>query len=194
MAWIPNVNPNELITSAWGNTIRDHVVNTFATTADRDAAIPSPAEGMVVHITGTGLQVRTSGVWQPPRGTVVRTGSVAMPDLNAGSAGLRDLASFEASTTLPYATQTYAFANLYAGFGTAACNFTADIVALQNGSVTASTGSPVQAIAGAYTSGVMVASWNNPAGMVVGGKSRINFLVGTNLHTGGPLSWQIVAT
>jgi hypothetical protein len=47
VAWIPNVNSNELILSAWGNTIRDHVVNTFATAADRTAAIPAPTTGML---------------------------------------------------------------------------------------------------------------------------------------------------
>jgi hypothetical protein len=71
VAWIPNVNPNELVQSAWGNTIRDHVINTFATAADRDAAIPAPFDGQACYVAALDqLLVWTdktpTASWRPP--------------------------------------------------------------------------------------------------------------------------------
>jgi hypothetical protein len=66
MPWIPDVNPDELIESAWGNTIRDHVVHVFASEAERAAAIPAPDEGMVAYLTGSKVADVYSGTaWIP---------------------------------------------------------------------------------------------------------------------------------
>lgn len=72
MAWIPNVNPNELITSSWGNTIRDHVVNTFTDSTARNAAIPSPQTGMTCWLsTPKFFQVYDGSTWQTVPGAGV---------------------------------------------------------------------------------------------------------------------------
>lgn len=64
MAWIPNVNPNELITSSWGNQIRDRVVNTFTDAAARTAAIPTPVAGMVTYLTASdSLEYWAGAAW-----------------------------------------------------------------------------------------------------------------------------------
>jgi hypothetical protein len=41
------------IEATWGNAVRDRLVHRFASTASRDAAIPSPTEGMVCYVTVT---------------------------------------------------------------------------------------------------------------------------------------------
>lgn len=64
MAWIPNVNPNELITSAWGNQIRDRTVTPFVNAAERTAAIPTPAAGMFSYLTATdSLEYWNGAAW-----------------------------------------------------------------------------------------------------------------------------------
>lgn len=72
MAWIPDVHPNELIESAWANTIRDHTVHAFANAAARDSAIPAPAVGMTCYVQDVGqFQTFTDKVtpgWQKPWG------------------------------------------------------------------------------------------------------------------------------
>lgn len=40
MPWIDDVVTRTTILSSWGNTVRDHVVHTFANTAERNAAAP----------------------------------------------------------------------------------------------------------------------------------------------------------
>lgn len=49
-AWIPDVVPDQLIESAWGNTIRDRTITPFANAAARDAAITTPKAGMTVWL------------------------------------------------------------------------------------------------------------------------------------------------
>lgn len=43
------------IQAAWGNLVRDSVVNAFASRAARNSAISSPVEGMVAYITGDNI-------------------------------------------------------------------------------------------------------------------------------------------
>jgi hypothetical protein len=87
VAWIPNVNPSELIESAWGNTIRDHVVNTFASATERAAAVPTPTPGMVSYLADTGkVEVYTARTtpssWRPPWSSAWGlVQDVAVPDL-----------------------------------------------------------------------------------------------------------------
>ena len=59
---LPTVVPDQVIASSHINSIADRVVGRFATTAERDTAIPVPVIGMVVTVAGA-LQVRTSTGW-----------------------------------------------------------------------------------------------------------------------------------
>ena len=42
--------PQRARPSSWGNTIRDHVVNTFTNVAARNSAIPAPVAGMTCYL------------------------------------------------------------------------------------------------------------------------------------------------
>lgn len=83
------------IEASWGNAIRDRVVNTFASTAARDAAIPSPSGGMLCFVTADNCYYsRTmagtwevfgfigvgAGTWTP---TVTQLGAVSVTVTNA---------------------------------------------------------------------------------------------------------------
>lgn len=88
MPWIPDVNPSELIESAWGNTIRNHVVNTVASAAERNASIPAPFVGQTVYVTGVNqFQVWNGTVWMnysASAGVQVRGGSYVGTTDSAG--------------------------------------------------------------------------------------------------------------
>lgn len=49
---LPSVIPGEVIASAHINSVADRVVGRFGTTAERDAAIPSPAAGHTCTVAG----------------------------------------------------------------------------------------------------------------------------------------------
>jgi hypothetical protein len=93
-------SPNK-VESTWGNAIRDRVINSFASTAARDAAIPSPVPGQmcVIGTTQTLLQYcgATSG-WCPPwnmpwgvmafvQDTTNRTGITTLTDVPGVTTG-----------------------------------------------------------------------------------------------------------
>jgi hypothetical protein len=59
MTWIPDVITRTTILSTWGNTVRNHVVHTFANTAERNAA--APTVGMFAYQTDTGRTMRWDG-------------------------------------------------------------------------------------------------------------------------------------
>lgn len=64
---LPTVIPNDIVLASHMNSVADRVVGRFATAAERDAAIPSPVNGMVVYradLAG-GLEVRHAGAWTP---------------------------------------------------------------------------------------------------------------------------------
>jgi hypothetical protein len=59
------VHPNDLIASTWGNLVYGQSVNAFASTADRDAQWPAPADGAVCYtVAELTFWCRASGVWQ----------------------------------------------------------------------------------------------------------------------------------
>jgi len=63
--WIPDVVPDALIESAWGNKIRDRTVTPFANAAERDASIPTPKVGMACWLTDQNvLQLYAGGAWR----------------------------------------------------------------------------------------------------------------------------------
>ena len=93
--WIDDVVPYNTIESGWGNAVRDRVVQTFATQAERDAHLASLPEGALCQQQDTKvLYVKRSGAWrylQPtiktgscfgmvvPAGTPATVGSMAVP-------------------------------------------------------------------------------------------------------------------
>jgi hypothetical protein len=87
MAWIANVVDGQIILASWGNPIRDRVTHTFATTTERDTAVPTPTDGMRCYVTGVGFQVAAGAKWytEQPAGAV---GVVAPAvNLDGGAAG-----------------------------------------------------------------------------------------------------------
>ena len=56
------------IETTWGNAIRDRVIQNFANTTARDAAITSPVLGMHCYVAGVGLQqyCGATALWQKP--------------------------------------------------------------------------------------------------------------------------------
>ena len=69
-SWLPDVVPDEVIESAWGNTIRDRTATPFATAAARTTAIPTPTTGMVTYQIDTKrLEVWDGAQWSPIRAT-----------------------------------------------------------------------------------------------------------------------------
>jgi hypothetical protein len=63
MAWIADAVPYATIRSSWGNTVRDHVYQSFASVAERDAQAV-PKEGMKCWCTAEQIEfVYTQGQW-----------------------------------------------------------------------------------------------------------------------------------
>jgi hypothetical protein len=192
VAWIPNVNPSELIESQWGNTIRDHVVNTFASSAERDAAIPAPVAGMLVWIASDGLLYEyRNAKWRPPIGTVLAVSVAIIPDINTSTLGIYDLVGISQGVTRPYDTMTYANVAFYGGFGNGFTNFNVDIAPYGGAAITASP-SPIQAVASAWASASLASVWGNLPGSDIGYKARATFVQGVNMHTAGFITIQNV--
>lgn len=72
--------PGEIIASDWGGKVWDQSVQTYLSTADRDAQFPTPLDGAIVYVEDADVfYARVKGVWQ--RFTVIDTGWV---DAKAG--------------------------------------------------------------------------------------------------------------
>ena len=104
-------NPNRpqyqgTIESTWGQSVADHVIRRYATTAARDADLavlaPADLEGQVVAITGAGrvpfLELMSSGVWRGPSGF----------DIQAGVDARRSRCECECEGDIPSAVRRYA--------------------------------------------------------------------------------------
>lgn len=64
MGFLPDVLPNTVITSQWGNAIRDQVISTVDTVSNF-AEITDPQEGQYVHVLNPGaLYLRANGTWR----------------------------------------------------------------------------------------------------------------------------------
>src|SRR5262245_38149282 len=99
-AWIPDVVPDELIESAWGNSIRDRTVTPFANAAARDAAITTPKTGMVCWLTDhAALFVYDGTAWRTlPRGRLA-AGSMPNSDNLPGANVVRISVPFTLAAT-----------------------------------------------------------------------------------------------
>jgi hypothetical protein len=77
--WIPDVVPDQVIASAWGNQIRDRTVTPFANAAARNAAIVAPVVGMATFLDDTNaLEVYDGALWRPVVGIGSRIGYAAV--------------------------------------------------------------------------------------------------------------------
>jgi len=87
--WIPDVVPDAVVASSWGNKIRDRTVTPFATIAERTAALPLPKVGMVTWIDDTDRLDFWNGVlWKAlPRGDLGYAQIVANTGNFIGSPG-----------------------------------------------------------------------------------------------------------
>jgi hypothetical protein len=101
VAWIPNVNPAELIESSWGNTIRDHVVNTFATAAERTTAIPTPKAGMVTYLSTTDALEYWNGTTWRQVGVGQLAWKITVADQTGIASTATDIAGLSATVTVP---------------------------------------------------------------------------------------------
>ena len=82
------VHPGDTILSSWGNATYDQTVQTYSSTADRDAQWPTPKDGAVcVTLDTNTVWIRQSGLWvnvwtgtrppSAPRGTLAQAAAVA---------------------------------------------------------------------------------------------------------------------
>jgi hypothetical protein len=70
--------PGATVLSAWGNKVRDRVINPFANAAARNSAITSPVEGMVAYLADVDrLCFYTGSVWAWVPGQVLARGNRA---------------------------------------------------------------------------------------------------------------------
>lgn len=66
MALYQTVAPGQTITSAWGNNVRDGLINSFASLAARTSQVSSPVEGMVSYLNDVNsLQLHNGSQWVP---------------------------------------------------------------------------------------------------------------------------------
>ena len=65
MAEMPDVIGGEVISSDWGNDIRDRTIQRYADVAERSSEHPTPVDGDLSFLNSTGLvYVYTSGLWR----------------------------------------------------------------------------------------------------------------------------------
>lgn len=103
MSWISDVITRTTITSVWGNAIRDRVVHTFDSHAERDAH-PSLPNGVVCFTADDNLLWRkVGGAWWPLLPVQV-TGTPVAADVTIGQTKL------VASITLPAGFRTASMA------------------------------------------------------------------------------------
>jgi hypothetical protein len=96
-------------------------VRVFNTAAERDSHWPSPPRGaMCVTLDTQTNWVRTTNGWQPPPGTLVYTGYMAIPNLATGAiwpGWAADVYGFVQSLTYPFPTRAQALVSYSAGYG-----------------------------------------------------------------------------
>lgn len=85
---------------AWGNAVRDRALQVFASTALRDAAIPSPQAGQIAVTTDTGsfwVYMGATDGWRPPWNTP--WGSIAKAVITASQLGFSAVVDATSLTT-----------------------------------------------------------------------------------------------
>ena len=70
MAEMPDVIGGEIVSSDWGNDVRDRSLQRYANGAERTALVPTPAAGDFAFMEDSGIvHVYYSGAWQPVGGS-----------------------------------------------------------------------------------------------------------------------------
>ena len=70
MAWLTDVAPYTVIQSAWGNSVRDRIVQTFTDMNEANAHLAALPDGALVNI-GTTLYIKRGGAWKLLLPTVI---------------------------------------------------------------------------------------------------------------------------
>lgn len=126
-------------------------------------------------------------------GTVLAAGTANIPDINTAAGGLYDLASYLDGFTYGVTTVTHVVAAFWTGYGGSDTAFQNDIWALGPNALAASVPGNVFAHAAYWAAVPLVAAWQCPAGQNVGFKLRVNYVSGSNIHTGGGVNYIVLA-
>lgn len=109
--WIPDVVPDAVVASSWGNTIRDRTVTPFDNVAARTAAITAPKQGMVTWLADVErLEVWDGEAWRPigPHTDGARRVPFAAVNAISNPATYQPLAAGADRTALTLTFQKYA--------------------------------------------------------------------------------------
>ena len=174
--------------------LQQQVIPTFANAAARTTAIPSPTEGMVSYITGSGwLEIFKGGIWRPPVGTVVTTGFGTFANINSSTNALYNVGDVSSGVTYPYPVYVVIMSSLYGGFGGSAVTVNVDLQRLDTTTSVWNSPGNIVIPGGSFQNLGTTASWLVAAGASTGARHRVNFLSGSNIHTGGHTVWQHIA-
>ena len=94
MPEIPNVIGGEVITSEWGNDIRDRTVQRYATVAARTASIPTPTEGDLSYLQDSNLVYVYNGSAWVKLSVPVVTADIADATVTASKLAADSIAPF----------------------------------------------------------------------------------------------------
>lgn len=187
---VPDVVPDTPIVADWGNTIRNRVIQVFATAAERDTWA-SPPNGSFCFLTDTSTTWRRiSGAW---RGAVfiIDANGAGLADTVYSTTGLRDiLAVVPPTDVLPFPTTMTITTVCYGGFsGSGPASFIFDHVRFSDAVVVGSrqTQSPVAN----WVTTTIVDRWPVAAGASPAYKTRLNVNVtGGGMYAALSTIWQ----
>jgi len=150
--FIADVAPNQLIASAWGNSIRDDVIMRFATSADRDLYWPAataPVGARCITMNDHATWLHTGAGWVQEW---VKINSVFTNIASASHPGVPGVIVLGNATPVQrsYPTIVVIHATFTFGFSTAAMNATPDLQRFADSTTSPSNG-PMQAIASVFT-------------------------------------------
>jgi hypothetical protein len=188
--------PGDPITSPWAIQGSGYMVHPFANAAAISAGWATAPNGSVAIAIDTGiLYVRRAGIWRPVTNSVLFAGSGQVGDTQFTTTGIRVLFTFGPGATYPFPVTVSYTSLLYFGFSAGAVNCTGDMVRSDTGAPVQTAPNPLQAIAGAYQSIPLVASWTVAAGADPNYQARVNVLAtgGGTVHCYGFALGSVVA-
>lgn len=182
----------EVLAADFNLYVQKQVIATFANAVARDAALPTPTEGMACYLLDTHtLQIRRATYWAPPSGNAVYSDYAGIPDLNAVGIGLRDVAGIAQGVTFPYPTRVFAHANVGVGYGADWCAWRTDMVPYAVAGFGPTTGGAANAAMWSHST--MSGYYSVPANTSIGYKARVNVdrtgnNNSSNFHTDGQIT------
>lgn len=190
--------PGSSIASTWAQEVTARARHRFPTVAARDTYWPPASAGNGAHCvtTDSGSQWVSNGTaWVPMHGTVLKAGYQGLPDQNTANTGWYDMVTIEAATTYPFPTITIVNGGGHGGFaGGGPCTFSMDLQQYATAAVFPPTTINTQAAVAAYTAVPLAAAFASAANASVGFKVRVQFVSGSNIHTGGGVGWFVYAS